>query len=111
MEANPLIHVVGTVCKPGMESAVSKWYMETHIPMLLEFQKIKEVNLCQRFTDAPDYPLFLATYQFESPSAFKEYGLSQTLTAAKQDQARQWKEGEFELKWRVQFEVLRSWKR
>jgi len=110
MEGKPVIHLVGTDCKLALESEVAKWYMERHIPMLLDFKRLKEVNFCKRLFDSPGYPKYIAIYKFDNPGAFKAYESSPELAAARKDVAQQWKAGEFEAKWRVQYETMGSWK-
>ncbi|MBM2825101.1 MAG: hypothetical protein HW402_765 [Dehalococcoidales bacterium] len=111
MEDSSVLHLTGSVIKPALVSEVGKWYAETHIPMLMEFEPLKEVKLCQRLYDKAEYPTYVVMYKFDHPGAFQAYESSPELAAAHKDRLQQWPGNAFDVKWRVQYEVIRSWKR
>jgi len=111
MEMKPVIHLVATNCHPDDEVEFNKWYNETHIPLLLKFRGIKRVARYKLMKEAKEYPKYLAIYEFKSKKDFEEYTNSPELTAATQELKESWKEQEFEITWRVQYELMKIWGR
>ena len=89
--AKPVVHVVGSVCKPDLETEVEKWYIEEHFPMLLHFKELKQAQLYKRLYKNPKYPKYLSIYNFASQSDFEAYESSPELAAARKDTVRKWK--------------------
>ena len=50
-------------------------------------------------------------YKFESQNAYEAYETSPELAAALEETRETWKEKGYERKWRVQYEVMKTWKR
>ncbi len=111
MEVKPIIHVIATECRPEDEEKFNKWYDEIHIPLLLKFKGITEATRYRLINETEEYPKYLAIYKLESQSAFEAYETSPELVAALAELKETWKEGGFESKWRVQYEVMKTWKR
>ena len=112
MEAETIIHIVGTQPRPEVDEKFNTWYSETHIPMLLKFRGLKEATRYKRISENEEYPKYLTMYKFESQKDFEAYDEpSSEVAAAREEMKRTWKEGEFEVKWRVQYEPIKTWKR
>ena len=111
METKPIINIVGTRCRPEDEEKFNKWYAEVHIPMLLRFKGLKAVTRYKITHEAEEYPKYLAIYKFESQQAYEAYETSPELAAARKERDETWKERGFEVKWRVQYEALKTWER
>jgi len=111
MEAKQIVNVVAPECRPELESEFVRWLTEVDIPMLFKFKGLKQANLYKRLYEAPGYPKYLGIYIFDSQSAFEAYESSPELAAARKDAAEHWKKGDFELKWRVQYEPMGSWQK
>ena len=111
METKPVIHIVGTRCRPEDEEKFNKWYIEVHIPMLLKFKGLKAVTRYEIINEAEEYPKHLAIYKFESQQAYEAYETSPELAAAREERDETWKEGGYEVKWRVQYEPMETWER
>ena len=123
METKPIIHIVGTQCRPEDEAKFNKWYDEIHTPLLLKFKGIKEVTRYKitkgikevapfRVTneieeyETEEYPAYLAIYKFESQNAYEAYLTSPELAAAWGEAKKTWPDGGFRIKWRVQYEPI-----
>ena len=111
METKPIINVVATQCKPEEERKFNEWYDEIHIPMLLKFKGITEVTRYKIIGKSPEYPKYMAIYEFESQSAFEAYQTSPELAAAREEMKGTWEGQEFEIRWRVQYEPIKTWER
>ena len=111
MENKPVIHIVGTRCKPEQEEKFNKWYDEIHIPLLFKFPGMTGVKRWKLLTEDGGYPEYLAIYEFENQSAYEEWQTSPEREAAMIEMNETWKEGMFEVNWRVQYEALKTWQR
>lgn len=115
-----VVHLVGTQCRPDAEDKFNQWYNEVHIPMLLKFKGLKGVTRYKRIGQAGEYPEYLTVYQFDSKADFDTYEKSSPeVAAAREDTRRTWQvsgshpakgEGAFEVKWRIQYKIIKSWK-
>ena len=112
MRDKPVVFLVGTQCAPELEEKFNKWYDETHIPMLLKSKLLDEVT---RYKLAPDtegeYPTYLAIYEFKDRQAFETWQSSPEMAAAREERQQTWVEKDFEVKWRVVYEPLKTWHR
>lgn len=111
METKPVIHMVATRCQPEDEEKFNRWYDEIHIPLLLKFKGMKKVTRYKIIYETEEYPKYLAMYKFESQKAYEEYETSPELAAAREEQRETWKERGFEVKWRVQYELIKTLER
>ena len=111
MENKPVILIVGTRCTPEQEEKFHKWYEEIHIPLLFEFPGMTEVKRWKLLNEGDEYPQYLAIYEFESQSALEAWQTSPERDAAMKETDETWKEGKFEVIWRLSYEVLKTWQR
>lgn len=111
MESSPVINVVATQCQPEVEGKFNKWYDEVHIPILFKFKGMKKVTRYKIVKETEEYPSYLAIYEFESRKAYEEYAKSPELAAGRAEMEETWKEGGFEIKWRVQYEAMKIWEK
>lgn len=108
METKPIIHIVATRCQPEDEEKFNRWYDEIHIPLLLKFKGIKGVTRYKIIHETEEYPKYLTIYKFESQNAYEAYETSPELAAAREEMRETWKGGGFEIKWRVQYEPMKT---
>ncbi len=111
MENKPVIYIVGTRCKPEQEEKFNKWYNDVHIPLLFKFQGMTEVKRWKLLTEDGKYPEYLAIYEFENQSVFEAWQTSPERETAMKEADGTWKEGKFEVSWRVLYEALKTWQR
>jgi heme-degrading monooxygenase HmoA len=122
MKDKRVVNVVGVECSTEVEEKFDKWHEEVHIPLLLKFPGLLAVTR-YRMTESrsgavveADYPKYLAIYEFKNEEAFKEYNNSKAYLEARAEMLDTWggdphvgKPGGFSVKWRVQYEVLKTW--
>ena len=111
METKPVINVVGIQCQPEVEEKFNTWYNQTHIPMLLKFKGLRGVTRYKILKPSEEYPEYLAIYEFDSRQAFEEYQTSPELAAALDEMQEIWRGEGWERKWRVQYEVMKTWRK
>jgi len=111
MENKPVINVVGMRCQPEVEEKFKKWYDEIHIPMLLKFKGLKEVNLYKILKVSEGYPEYLSISEYDNQEAFAAYETSPELAAALEETRETWKDGGWERIWRVQYETMKTWRK
>ena len=111
METYPIIHVVATECQPEVEEKFNKWYDEVHIPLLFKFKGMRQATRYQKLFETKGYPEYLTIYKFESKEAYQAYRDSPELAYSTEEMNQAWKEGGFEVKWRVQYEPIKTWEK
>ena len=111
MKAGPIIHIVATDCQPEAEEKFNRWYDEVHIPMLFKFKGMKKVTRYKIISEVKEYPKYLTIYEFESQKAYEAYRTSPEFAAAMEEMKGTWQEEGYQIKWRVQYEPMKTWKR
>lgn len=109
MKGKSVILIRATECQPEVEEKFNTWYNQVHIPMLFKFEGMREVIRCKLMSETKEHPKYLAIYKFESKKAYKAYEDSPELAVALEDARETWKDGGSETKWRVQYEVIKTW--
>ena len=108
MENRPILHIVGTQCRPEDEARFNEWYNEVHIPMLLKFRGLKGAARYKIVYESNEYPTYLAIYHYENRQAYEESRSSPELAAAREELQVSWPNG-LDSKWRVQYELIKEW--
>ncbi|MBI2832508.1 MAG: EthD family reductase [Chloroflexi bacterium] len=113
MPANRVILINATSCTPEVEEKWNKWYNETHIPMILKFKGVKKATRYKIVGDNPEgkYPTYLAIYEFDSQKDVQDYEASPEHAAAHKDFVESWKDKGHQRKWRVYYEVIKTWEK
>jgi len=111
MSANQVVQVVASACAPGKEAAFEKWYTEVHVPMLMEYEGVRQAGRYRLMGDADGAPKFLAFYEFESYEALEGFGKSDVLAAALKDLEERKEEIGFTMVWAAPYELIKSWER
>lgn len=111
MKSKPIINVVATQCQPEDEEKFNKWYNEVHIPMLLKFKGIKEVTRYKLINGTEEYPKYLAIYKFQNQNVFQLFQTSSEIEATREEMMETWKGEGFKIRWLVQYEPIKTWKR
>lgn len=112
MEKKVMINILGMECSSEAEEEFNEWYNIKHVPDVLKCNAIKKATRYKLKTtesEAPDYPKFLAVYEFENEEKFNEFNNSPELAAAKEDTAKMFQKTGAKLVWRVQYEVIKEW--
>ncbi len=111
MANKSLINIVATECQPEVEEKFNKWYDEIHIPLLFKFKGMKKVTRYKILKETEGYSSYLAIYEFENRQAYEEYEKSPELAAGRAEMNETWQGKGFEIKWRVQYETLKTWEK
>jgi quinol monooxygenase YgiN len=106
-----VVNLVTTECQPEVEAKFNKWYDEIHIPLLFEFKGMKKVTRYKILKTTEGFPAYLAIYEFEDRQAYEEYEQSPEITAARAEMKETWPGKGFEIKWRVQYEEIKTWEK
>lgn len=106
-----VINMVATECQPEVEKKFNKWYDEVHIPLLFKYRGVKKVTRYKILNKTGEFPTYLCIYEFDNPSEYQGYSNSQELADARAEMNETWKEGGFEIKWRVQYEEMKTWQK
>lgn len=103
-----MINIVATECRPEDEKKFNDWYNNVHIPMLLKCKGLLAVTRYKLKNGSDGLPKYLAVYEFKDEKAFEDFEKSPELAAAREDVRQTWKNG-LDIKWRAQYEVIKSW--
>jgi len=106
-----IINMVATECQPEVEEKFNKWYNEVHIPLLFKYKGMKKVTRYKIMNKTGDFPTYLAIYEFESVPEYQAYTNSKELADGRAEMKETWKDGGWEIKWRVQYEEMKAWER
>jgi antibiotic biosynthesis monooxygenase (ABM) superfamily enzyme len=106
-----VINMVATECQPEVEEKFNKWYNEIHIPLLFKYQGMKKVTRYKILNQTGDFPTYLAIYEFESVPGYQGYANSKELADGRAEMNETWKEGGWDIKWRVQYEEMKTWEK
>jgi len=106
-----VINMVATECKPEVEQKFNKWYNEIHIPLLFKYKGMKKVTRYKILNKTDEFSTYLCIYEFDNPSEYKSYSESKELADARAEMNETWKKGGWEIKWRVQYEEIKTWQK
>lgn len=112
MPESRTVYVVGTDCPPDQEERFNRWYDETHIPLLMKSNLLRAVT---RYRLAPsatgDYPRYLAVYEFDNVQDFEAWRSSDEMKAAREEMSGTWGSNGFDIRWRIPYEPIMTWRR
>jgi len=111
METGRVLNIVATECEPDQEAKFNKWYNEVHIPMLLKFDGMLGVTRYKLIGGSEGQAKYLALYEFKNQASLEAFQKCDELAAARDEMAQTWKGKSFEIKWRAQYEPLKTWKK
>ena len=106
-----VINMVATECQPEVEGKFNKWYNEIHIPMLFKNKGVDKVTRYKIRGKDGEFPTYLAIYEFGSVAECQAYIDSQELADARAEMKETWKNGGWEIKWRLQYEEIKTWQK
>ncbi len=110
-KGTPVINFVGTRAKPEDEERFNKWYDNIHIPGLLKTGKVKEAIRYKIVSESKDYPPYLTVYYFENQKAYDDYFKSPARLEAIKEMETSWPDNRFDIVWRAQYKLIKSWKK
>ncbi len=106
-----VIHVVG-VSGPGKQAdrEFNEWYDSTHVPWLMKSGTIAEAARYRITQENREYPTYLAIYSFEDRAKYEEFTGHPERVAAVRELNEHWPHGIGSV-WRVQYQLLKAWKK
>jgi len=110
METARFLNIVAIDCQPEQEARFNKWYNEVHIPMLLKFDGMLGVTRYRLLGGSEGQAKYLAIYEFTDKTSLDAYQKSPELAAARDEMNQTWKGKGFDIKWRAQYEPIKTWK-
>jgi len=110
MEGKPVILIVATRCHPEDEEKFNRWYDETHVPGVFEFDRLKKVTRYKAVSDGESHD-YLAIYEFDSQQDFDAYEKSQAFIAAHKEMREFWKVRCYERLLRLAYQPVKVWER
>jgi quinol monooxygenase YgiN len=111
MEAGRVINIVAAECHPEDEAKFNKWYNEIHIPMLFTYDGMLAVTRYRMVGGPEGQARYLAVYEFKDQAALDGFQKSAEMAAAREEMGQTWKARGFDIKWRAQYEPLKTWKK
>ena len=120
MESGGLIHIVGSACRPEVEESFNHWYDTRHVPDLLSFDEVRGATRYRLMssTEATRKPLavagdptFLTIYEYENRKGYWDYRANPRRLAMVDDWNRQFAAAGGEVVWRVEYEVVKVWRK
>ena len=111
METVKVINIVATECHSDDDAKFNKWYDEVHIPMLLKFDGMLGVTRYKLSSGTTGQAKYLAIYEFKNKASFDAFQKSSELAAARDEMGQTWKGRGFDIKWRAQYEPVKTWKK
>jgi antibiotic biosynthesis monooxygenase (ABM) superfamily enzyme len=111
MEDGRVINIVATACHADDEAKFNKWYDEVHIPMLFKYEGMVGVTRYLLLGGSDGQAKYLAVYEYKNKAALDGFANSAEMAAAREEMSQTWKGRAFEIKWRAQYEPLRTWKK
>ena len=110
MPNRSVIQIVATECPSSTDEEFDTWYSEIHIPDLLKAQGLKKVTRYKILgSNDEKYPRYLAIYEFNNQNDFESYFKSPERTKALEDWTHVKKKTGASVKWRVQYEAIKTW--
>jgi len=111
METGKILNMVATECPSNQEAKFNKWYNEVHIPMLLKFDGMLGATRYKLLGGSEGQAKYLALYEFKDRASLDAFQKSAELAAARDEMAQTWKNEKFDIKWRAQYEPLKTWRK
>ncbi len=111
MESGHVLNIVAAECRAEHEAEFNKWYNEVHIPMLFKFDGMVGVTRYKLMDGSEGMARYLALYEFKNKAALDAYQRSPELAAARDEMGQTWKGRAFDIKWRAQYEPIKTWKK
>lgn len=108
MAKKQILNIVTTQCQPHEEEKFNKWYNETHVPMLLKFDRIQAVGRYKVINKNTELPQYLAVYKFSDLKAFEDFEKSPELEAAIKEMIDSWGK-RIDTISRIQYVTIKEW--
>ena len=106
-----VISIVATECSAELEDKFNEWYNEVHIPMLLKYNGLKKSSRYRLTGESQGQAKYVAFYEFNSVQDQTNFTESPEFAAAIQEMQETWKDGGIEIKWKADYNLIKSWEK
>ncbi|MDD4859486.1 MAG: DUF4286 family protein [Dehalococcoidales bacterium] len=110
MDKKPVMLSAAVECPPALEDKFNKWLDEKHMPMLFKYRGMTKASR-MRLVNDKESPRYLTIFEFASHADLEDYLKSPERAAAAADKEETWKSQKYELKWLLEYQVLKTWQR
>lgn len=111
MPGHRLIQIVAAESPPEKDALFEKWYTEVHIPMLFEYEGVKQVSRYRLQGDNKQCSRYLTIYEFDSKEAMAGFAESKAFAAAVADFEDKKEAVGFTARWVGIYELIKRWER
>ena len=111
MPAHKIMQIVASESTPEKEEEFTKWYSETHLPMLFGYEGVKRASRYQLVGDDDKNARFLAIYEFNSKEESDAFPESQAFKNAVKDFDKNHEALGFKMKWVAVYELINKLER
>jgi heme-degrading monooxygenase HmoA len=111
MPSHKIIQIVAAESTPEKDAKFDKWYREVHIPMLFEYEGVKEVNRYRLKGDFKGCSKYLTMYEFDTEEEMAGFAKSPAFAAAVADFEDKKDTVGFISKWFAVYEKIKTWKK
>ena len=111
MPSNLLMQIVAAESTPEKDAKFDKWYTEVHVPMLFEFEGVKQASRYRLKGNDKQCSKYLTIYEFENEEALAAFPKSPAFTAAVADYEDKKEAVGFTMRWAGVYERIKSWER
>ena len=111
VQEKPVLFITGNQCPHELDEKFNNWYNGTHIPMLLESEHLDGVTR-YRLADpigSQDYPNYMTVYEFRDRQALEAWFSGPEVAASRGERKEAWADRDFESKWMVAYQPIKTW--
>jgi len=109
--SHKLIQIVAAESTPEKDAKFDKWYTEAHVPMLFEFEGVKQASRYRLKGKDKKCSRYLTIYEFDSEEALAAFPESSAFAAAVADFEDKKEAVGFTMRWAGVYERIKSWER
>lgn len=111
MPGHKFIQIVAAESTPEKEARFDEWYREVHIPMLFQFEGVKEINRYRLKGEDKQLSKYLTIYEFDNEEDLKAFPASPAFAEAIKDFEAHKEETGFTSRWFAVYEQTKHLER
>jgi hypothetical protein len=111
MPSHKLIQIVAAESTPEKDAAFDKWYTNTHIPTLFQFEGVKQVSRYKRKGDDKQLCKYMTIYEFDNEKDLEAFPKSQAFAEAIKDFDTNNDRVGFTSRWFGVYECTKTWEK
>jgi antibiotic biosynthesis monooxygenase (ABM) superfamily enzyme len=112
MKSSRAVVCISQEVRPDMEEALNDWYFNVHIPMAMKYPGLLKTTRCRLLSSTNGQKGYLTVFEFKDQAAMAGFVKSPEVAAAIKEMNEKW-QGKlpFEIKWRNEYEVMKTWEK